>query len=175
VHSQPSRRHFARALGWLLFGAVAMAGLAACGGAQAGNGSGAVVVGTPSTTSTTITAQAPTNVGFGSGSIGAADPTTTVPNERGNPIPSSFAAGQNIIIRRNGLYPRTLEANISNPIVWTNLSGVAQRIIFENFPVDSGTIPPGGTFTWSATNVVALEYKSAAGYHGVLDLNAAAS
>jgi hypothetical protein len=37
-------------------------------------------------------------------------------------------------------------------VVWYNLSGSPQRILFDDFkfyPVDSGTIPPGGTFTWN--------------------------
>jgi hypothetical protein len=51
-----------------------------------------------------------------------------------------------------------LEANISGPVVWTNLSGQPERIVFEHFAVDSGTIPPGGTFSWSTTNAVTLAY-----------------
>jgi hypothetical protein len=126
-----------------------------------------------SATSTFSALRAPTRVSFGSGSVGAPDPTTTVPTERGNPIPTGFAAGQNIIITRKGFSPETLEASVSSPIVWTNLSGSPQRIKFVNFPVDSGTIPAGGTFTWSTVNVVALEYQSSSGFRGVLDLNAA--
>jgi hypothetical protein len=98
-------------------------------------------------------------VSFGTGSIGQPDPTTTVPNERGNPIPPILAPGQNIIISSSGCMPETLEANVSAPVVWTNLSGKPQRVIFENFPVDSGTIPAGGTFTWTTADAVAMEYK----------------
>jgi hypothetical protein len=114
---------------------------------------------------------APLRVNFGSGSVGPPDPTTTVPTERGNPIPAGFAAGQNIIITAHGFYPQTLEANISAPVVWTNLSGHPVRIIFDNFAVDSGKIPAGGTFSWTAANVVALEYRSSSGFSGTLDMN----
>jgi len=147
--------------------ALMVAGTAACGSA------GGQPAASSSTTTTLPSLNEPIKVTFGSGSVGAADPTTTVPTERGTPIPSGFAAGQNILITKKGFYPQTLEANVSSPIVWTNLSGSPQRIIFENFPVDSGTIPAGGTFTWSTVNVVALEYRSASGFRGVLDLNAA--
>jgi hypothetical protein len=102
---------------------------------------------------------APMKVKFGTGSIGQPDPTTTVPNERGNTIPSILAPGQNIIISSAGCKPQTLEASVTEPVVWTNLSGKPQRVVFINFPVDSGTIPAGGTFTWSTADAVAMAYK----------------
>jgi hypothetical protein len=55
--------------------------------------------------------------------------------------------------------PQTLEANVSFPIVWTNLSGKPQRLVFLTIPLDSGTIPPGGTFTWSTNDALTLSYK----------------
>ncbi len=102
---------------------------------------------------------APMKVQFGAGSIGQPDPTTTVPNERGNTIPSILAPGQNIIISSAGCKPQTLEASVTAPVVWTNLSGRPQRVTFINFPVDSGTIPAGGTFTWSTNDAIAMAYK----------------
>ena len=52
-----------------------------------------------STTSAGVSAvDKPMKVTFGTGSIGQPDPTTTVPNERGNTIPPVLAPGQNIII-----------------------------------------------------------------------------
>ena len=98
-------------------------------------------------------------VRFGTGSIGQPDPTTTVPSERGGAIPPNLAPGQNIIISSSGCKPQTLEANVSAPVVWTNLSGKPARVVFENFPIDSGTIPVGGTFTWSTNDAVAMAYK----------------
>jgi hypothetical protein len=101
----------------------------------------------------------PMKVTFGTGSIGQPDPTTTVPNERGNTIPPVLAPGQNIIIASSGCKPQTLEASVTAPVVWTNLSGKPQRVIFVGFPIDSGTIPAGGTFTWSTRDAVAMAYK----------------
>jgi hypothetical protein len=97
-------------------------------------------------------------VQFGTGSIGQPDPTTTIPSERGGSIPPVLAPGQNIIISAKGCMPQTLEANVSGPVVWTNLSGKPQRVVFKDFPIDSGTIPAGGTFTWSTNDAVAMAY-----------------
>lgn len=55
--------------------------------------------------------------------------------------------------------PQTLEANVTSPVVWTNSTGKPQRVVFDDFPIDSGTIPPGGTFTWSTNDAVTLGYK----------------
>ena len=91
-------------------------------------------------------------VTFGTGSIGAADPTTTLPNEQGQTIRPAVNPGQNIIIKDGRVFPQTLEASISAPIVWYNLTAKPQRIVFDNYKynsVDSGTIPPGATFTWT--------------------------
>lgn len=91
-------------------------------------------------------------VTYGTGAIGPADPTTTLPNERGQAIQPVLSPGQNIIIKDGRVLPQDLQASITAPIVWYNLSGSPQRIIFDDYkdyPVDSGTIPPGGTFTWT--------------------------
>ena len=135
---------------------VALA-LGACGDAKAAQSQSS------STSSTIVGAQpkgesavhAPMRVTYGSGSIGAADPTTTLPNERGQTIQPGLSPGQNIIIKSGRVFPQLLEASQDAPVVWYNLTGAPQRILFDNYkyyPVDSGTIPPGGTFTWTPPN-----------------------
>jgi hypothetical protein len=118
---------------------------------------------------------APTRVSFGTGSIGAADPTTTVPSERGQDIEPGVNPGQNIIIKNGRVYPQTLEASQSAPIVWYNLSSSPQRIIFDDskyYPIDSGTIPPGGTFSWTAPAAQPLNYQlEPSGFEGKLVVN----
>lgn len=134
-------------------------GLAACGGTTNATSD------QQSTTSTTkadiVGAQpkglsavnAPMRVTYGSGVIGAADPTTTIPKEGGyQTIQPGLSPGQEIIIKGGRVLPQDLQANISEPVVWYNLSGSPQRIVFDDYkfyPVDSGTIPPGATFTWT--------------------------
>lgn len=144
----------------------------ACGSSGPSSGSHAAGGSSSTTSSRTVAAAgAPMRVQFGTGSVGAADPTTTAPSEGGNPIPSGFAAGQDILITSSGFEPQTLEANVSAPVVWVNETTQPQRIIFDGFSVDSGTIPPGGSFTWSSTNAVAIGYHSASGKMGKLDMN----
>lgn len=139
----------------LLFGAAF--GLAACGGST---GATSAHESTTSTTSGEVAPpkgesaeNAPLRVTYGSGTIGAADPTTTVPSERGQQIGTTLNPGQELIIQDGRVLPKTLEAApYPEPITWYNLSTSPQRIVFDNpkfYPVDSGTIPPGGTFTWT--------------------------
>jgi hypothetical protein len=138
---------------------AAALGLAACSSAPSATATGQGQGQTSTTSAHESAVNAPMKVKFGTGSIGQADPTTTLPNERGNAIPSILAPGQNIIIASSGCKPQTLEASVTAPVVWTNLSGKPQRVIFTNFPIDSGTIPVGGTFTWSTHDAVAMAYR----------------
>lgn len=156
----------------VLVAGLSAVALAACGGSSdptSAKSSG-------STSSTAVrhgSATGRMKVGLGTGAIGAPDPTTTLPNERGNAIEPVISAGQNLIITSKGTcLPQTLEANVSAPVVWTNLSGKPQRVVFKNFPVDSGTIPPSGTFTWSTNDAVALAYTlEPSGWVGKLLMN----
>jgi hypothetical protein len=141
----------------LLAVAAVAVSLAACSSSPSATAGGSSHSSTPSTGVSAV--DKPMKVTFGTGSIGQPDPTTTVPNERGNTIPPVLAPGQNIIIASSGCKPQTLEASVTAPVVWTNLSGKPQRVIFVGFPIDSGTIPVGGTFTWSTNDAVAMAYK----------------
>ena len=96
---------------------------------------------------------------YGSGTVGPSDPTTTLPSEDGRPIQPVVSPGQNIVILKQGCFPQELQASVTAPIVWYNLSKEPQRVVFEHFPVDSGTIPPGGTFTWTPGGAVILNYE----------------
>lgn len=154
--------------------------LSACGGptnADANQQS------TTSTTSLNVGAQpkglsaenAPMRTSFGTGAIGPSDPTTTLPNERGQTIEPGLNPGQNVIIKNGKVMPQTLEASISAPVVWYNLSASPQRIIFDNYKnnsVDSGTIPPGGTFTWTPPSGGPFNYQlEPSGFEGKVVIN----
>jgi hypothetical protein len=176
VSSHASRRGLVSALVVACLGAV---GFAACGGPTSADSNQQ----TTSTTAPNVGAQpkglsaqnAPMRTSFGSGAIGAADPTTTLPNERGQTIQPGLNPGQNIIIKGGKVLPQTLEASISAPVVWYNLSSTPQRIIFDNYKndsVDSGTIPPGGTFTWTPPSGGPFNYQlEPSGFEGKVVIN----
>jgi hypothetical protein len=160
---------------------LAVFGLAACGGTTNTTVNGQA---TTSTTKAAIVdahpkgesaAKAPMKISYGTGSIGAADPTTTLPNEAGQTIEPGLSPGQNIIIKGGRALPQTLEASYGTPVVWYNLSGRPQRIIFNDYkyyPVDSGTIPPGATFTWTAPSGGPVAYTlEPSGFIGKVFLN----
>ena len=158
-----------RRVPWCLLGLVFALGVAACGASSANPSAGRAP--RSSTTAGNAAAggagqrsgepatNAPTKVEYGSGTVGPSDPTTTLPSEGGRPIQPVVSAGQNIVILEQGCFPQELQASITAPVVWYNLSKESQRVVFEHFPVDSGTIPPGGTFTWTPGGAVILNYK----------------
>ncbi len=163
---------------------IPVLGLAACGGATNPASGGQTT--TSTTKADTVGAQpkgesavnAPMRVTYGSGSIGAADPTTTLPNERGQAIQPGLNPGQNIIIKAGRVFPQSLQSSEGFPVVWYNLSGSPQRIVFADFkfyPVDSGTIPPGATFIWMPPNGGPVSYTlEPSGFSGKVFVNPSA-
>jgi len=135
-----------------------------------------------SRTTTTTSASAPVGgvvtvkSGFGTGTYGLPDPTTSVPTERETrPINPENDAGQEVIIAKGGyLLPEWLVAEVQYPITWTNLSGVPQQIVFDDAPESSQIIPPGGTFSWTSPGfAISLRYHTANGHHAQLTLQRA--
>jgi hypothetical protein len=133
-------------------------------------------------TTTTTSTTAPTQraggfltpeVKYGTGVVGAPEPTTSVPTERGTrSIDPTNDAGQEVIIAKGGyLLPQWLVADVSLPITWTNLSGAPQQIVFDDAPLHSPVIVPGGTFTWTSPGYgVGLTYHTVGGHEGRLTL-----
>jgi hypothetical protein len=141
-----------------------------CGGTTAPAKSDTATTSTPTTA---VGGFLTPEIQFGTGAEGAPDPTTTVPVERGTrPISPSNDAGQEVIIAKGGfLIPEWLVADFALPITWTNLSGVPQQIIFDDAPVHSAVLPPGGTFTWTSPGyAISLTYHTANGHHARLTL-----
>jgi hypothetical protein len=103
--------------------------------------------------------------------VPAPSSSTTVPHERGvRPIDPTVDNGQQILITGSGFVPAQLFADVTEPVVWTNLSGVTQRITFDVFPVVSPPIPPGAQFVWQPSTTLDIGYHSAAGKRGALIL-----
>jgi hypothetical protein len=82
--------------------------------------------------------------------------------------------GQQVIIYPHAFAPRELFAN-EGTIVFTNVTGTTQRVTVLDYPsasapARSGPIPPGGTWSVSVQNVIALTYKGSNGSGGVLNV-----
>ena len=94
-----------------------------------------------------------------------------VPTERpGRPISPVSDVGQQIVIMQRGLYPKTLYAFRGKPIVWTNLTDRPVRVLFSHYPLSrgSGSIAPGGTFSYTVHNNTAVSYATTSGAFGVV-------
>jgi hypothetical protein len=161
-----------------LYGLVGLVVLTAACSANAARATTTTTGPTTSTTSTTVKASqsggflSPESK-FGTSQVGPADPTTSVPTERGNrPIDPANDAGQEVIIDKGGYaLPEWLVAEVSLPITWTNLSGAPQQIIFDAAPERSPVIPPGGTYTWKSPGfAINLTYHIANGHKARLTL-----
>jgi hypothetical protein len=160
-----------------------MAGVAALVLVAAGCGSNSAHAAGTTTSSTSTTSAAAALAGctvpkvtFGTGTAGAPDPTTSVPTDTGTaPINPTNDAGQEVIIAKGGyLLPEWLVAEVAYPITWTNLSGVPQQIVFNDAPVCSAMIPPGGTFSWKSPGfAISLRYHTAHGHPAQLTLQSA--
>lgn len=98
-----------------------------------------------------------------------------VPTEIGTyPIKAHADTGQNIIIEPTSFRPATLYAK-EKTVVFTNLTNHAVSIQFPDFPsptepLESGPIPPGGTFTWTPKTVVAITYTGSNGARAYINV-----
>jgi hypothetical protein len=161
-----------------MVGVAALLLVAAGCGSNAAHAAGTTTSSTTSTTSAvaSLAGCAGPKVTFGTATAGAPDPTTSVPTDTGTkPINPSNDAGQEVIIAKGGyLLPAWLVAEEAYPITWTNLSGVPQQIVFNDAPVCSAVIPPGGTFSWKSPGfAISLRYHTAHGHPGQLTLQSA--
>jgi hypothetical protein len=163
--------------GAVMVAVAALLLMAAGCGSNAAHASG-TTTSTPSTTSAAAALAGCTTdkTTFGTGTAGAPDPTTSVPTDTGTaPINPTNDAGQEVIIAKGGyLLPEWLVAEVAYPITWTNLSGVPQQIVFNDAPVCSAMIPPGGTFSWKSPGfAISLRYHTAHGHPAQLTLQSA--
>ena len=85
---------------------------------------------------------------------GAASPTASSTG------PAVTGVGQEIAIGADGFSPRWLLAVTGKQITWTNDTSKPQSVVFDILGVKSGTIGPGGTFSWRPTSVVSLTYHN---------------
>jgi hypothetical protein len=129
-----------RTLGLMVIGVT----LTACGGTPGTHNA----TGGRTTTSTSAFRPYP---GVDPGHIVPAGPgPTTLPTEDAiTPIYPQFNTGQQVVITAHGFEPHQLNATTGEAVVWTNVSGVPQRVVISEEHVRSPTIPPGAQFVWT--------------------------
>lgn len=86
-------------------------------------------------------------------------PTSQVAREAVNPDPH-FDYGFVVQITPQGYHPQWLVANCCAPITWRNLTGKTTSVVFDVQGINSGPIPPGGSWVFTPRNVESLVYHS---------------
>jgi hypothetical protein len=94
------------------------------------------------------------------------------PREAASPDPN-FDYGFVVQITPSGFHPQWLVSGCCKPVTWRNLTGSPASVVFDHQLVDSGPIPPGGTFVFTPHNVQSIAYHSATSPSmiGVLQVN----
>ena len=69
-------------------------------------------------------------------------------------------SGQRIEITNDAFVPAQLIAVVDRPVVWTNKSTKPVEVVFDSGTVHSGTIAPGGTFSYTSDAAVSVTYHA---------------
>ena len=84
-----------------------------------------------------------------------------LPRDSTRPVDPNFDRGQSVEITASTVIPKQLIAAAGFPVVWINHSGRTQDIHFDNVEnVDSGPIPPGGTWSYVTNVTISIVYHS---------------
>jgi hypothetical protein len=94
------------------------------------------------------------------------------PREAVSPDPN-FDYGFVVQITDRGFHPQWLVSACCKAVTWKNLTGSPASVVFDHQLVNSGPIPPGGTFVFTPHNVQSIAYHSAGdpAMIGVLQVN----
>ena len=98
--------------------------------------------------------------GGGTAATSSPAPKPGTPAASSGSVDPNFDFGQHVTITAAGFQPLWLVSIVNQPIVWTNTTDTPQSVVFDHLPVRSGTIPPGGTYTWTPDSVASVTYHS---------------
>jgi hypothetical protein len=91
----------------------------------------------------------------GAGSGAANAPVSSVSHS----IDPNFDTGQTVLLTANSPRPLWLVSLVGKPVIFRNSSSTTKRVVFDHAAIDSGPIPPGGTFTWRPTLPLSYTYQ----------------
>ena len=94
--------------------------------------------------------------GCGGGGSGAA---TAPASSASHSIDPNFDTGQTVLMTADSAEPLWLVSLVGKPVTFRNVSSTTKRVVFDHAAVDSGPIPPGGTFTWRPTLPLSYTYQ----------------
>lgn len=99
-------------------------------------------------------------------------PPRDAPREAASPDPN-FDFGYVVQITARGFHPQWLVSGCCRAVTWKNLTGAPVSVVFDHQLVDSGPIPPGGSFTFTPHNVQSIAYHAGGNPSmiGVLQVN----
>jgi hypothetical protein len=80
--------------------------------------------------------------------------------EAANPDPN-FDYGFTVQVTAGGVRPHWLVAACCQPITWKNLTTAPVSVVFDHLAINSGPVPPGGTFVFTPKNVESIAYHLA--------------
>jgi len=83
--------------------------------------------------------------GCGGGGSGAAGPPAS---SASHTIDPNFDTGQTVLVTAHSARPLWLVSLVGTRVTFRNVSQTTKRVVFDHAAVNSGPIPPGGTFTW---------------------------
>lgn len=151
---------------------VALAGPVALAAALAGCSTGASAA--ASTSTTTTAAPTTTTTTFPPQYVTINGKRIKVPTEGGDqaPITTLRTEGNQIIIAHNAALPLDLDARLTGPVVWTNLTTKPVRVIMLHYPAykQSPVIAPGKSFSLRFPMPTSVGYRISTGQHGVIDM-----
>ncbi len=101
----------------------------------------------------------------GGSSGGASGPSSSVPAPPSTGLGNGhFTIGKKVSITSAGFQPQVLYTPMGSTVTWTNRSDATQSVHFDNWdpatPVDSGDIPPGGTWKFTFKTTGSVVYHS---------------
>lgn len=102
----------------------------------------------------------------------SADPAALAAREAVKPDPN-FDFGQTVQITSDGFHPASLVAMCCQSITWKNLTAAPVTVTLDRLNVNSGPIPPGGSFVWTPPNMQSVTYHADRHpeWHGQIQVN----
>jgi hypothetical protein len=91
----------------------------------------------------------------------SSSPSSSPPSSTSGKIKIPPSVGSNVLITNSGFKPDNLLAP-EGKLTWKNVSSKTESVHFDNYDrrVDSGPIPPGGSWSFEQNSLISIVYHS---------------